>query len=182
VRELAAQGRRVHAVNRSGRADVPAGVETVKGDATDAGDYVLPPLLGGKRAMWIGSLDMPHTLSLLPDFARGLITLGERDEALGQVWHIPTDAPLTGRQYFQMVCEQAGTKPNFGVYTRPAMMLVALFSPLVREVLEELYQFEALFVMSGDKYTRAFAVKFTPHREAIKQTVDWYIQHQMRSR
>ncbi len=35
VRELAARGKRVRAVNRSGRAAVPAGVELVKGDAAD---------------------------------------------------------------------------------------------------------------------------------------------------
>lgn len=289
VRELVAQGKRVRAVNRSGRADVPVGVETVKGDVTDlasvravcedasvvyhcvnvpyndwyqklapmmdhviqaaaaanatliyadnlyaygkstgaltedmpyrpvgrkgelraelanrlmnahktgivraaigrasdfvgpranslAGDIVLPSLLAGKKAMWIGSLDMPHTLSFLPDYARGLITLGQRGAALGQVWHIPTDVPLTGRQYLGMVCEEAGIKPNLGVYTRPIMLIVALFSPLVREVLEELYQFEAPFVMDGSKFTRAFGGDFTPHRVAIQQTVAWYRQ------
>ena len=142
-----------------------------------AGDVVLPSLLTGKKAMWIGSLDMPHTLSFLPDVARGLTTLGEREEALGQVWHIPTDKPLTGRQYLQMVCEEAGIKPNFGVYTRPMMSIVALFSPMVREVLEELYQFEAPFEMESKKFERMFAGNFTPHRNAIKETVSWYRQH-----
>src|SRR4028119_493160 len=35
VRELAAKGKRVRAVNRSGRADVPEGVEVLGADATD---------------------------------------------------------------------------------------------------------------------------------------------------
>ncbi len=35
VPELAARGKRVRAVNRSGKANVPDGVEVVKGDATD---------------------------------------------------------------------------------------------------------------------------------------------------
>lgn len=35
VRQLAAAGEAVRAVNRSGRADVPAGVEIVAADATD---------------------------------------------------------------------------------------------------------------------------------------------------
>lgn len=35
VRELVGRGNRVRAVNRSGRADAPAGVELVKGDAPD---------------------------------------------------------------------------------------------------------------------------------------------------
>ncbi len=35
VRELAAKGKRVRAVNRSGRAPVPEGVEAIAADATD---------------------------------------------------------------------------------------------------------------------------------------------------
>ncbi len=35
VRELVARGKRVRAVNRSGRAEVPSGVEIVRGDVTD---------------------------------------------------------------------------------------------------------------------------------------------------
>src|SRR5512143_3249706 len=36
VRELVRRGKSVRAVNRSGRADVPAGVQVVPGDITDA--------------------------------------------------------------------------------------------------------------------------------------------------
>jgi nucleoside-diphosphate-sugar epimerase len=98
---------------------------------------------------------MPHSLSFLPDVARGLVTLGESDQALGRVWHIPCDAPITGRQYLEAVCKEAGIKPNFGVYSRPVMMMmVSLFSPLVREVMEELYQFEAAFVMNSQVHAR----------------------------
>jgi len=199
VRELVARGKRVRAVNRSGRADVPAGVKTVKGDVLDAasmravcqdaavvyhcanvpypewhtklppmmsaiiegaasanaklivadnlymygpvsapmtealpynatgrkgklraqiantlmdahkrgkvraaigrasdfygpgalkalaGEDVFRAVIAGKQAMWVGNLDVPHTLTYIEDFARGLATLGERDEALGQV-------------------------------------------------------------------------------------------------
>ncbi len=35
VRELASRGKRVRAVNRSGKANVPEGVEVVKGDASN---------------------------------------------------------------------------------------------------------------------------------------------------
>jgi nucleoside-diphosphate-sugar epimerase len=142
-----------------------------------AGDLVIRPILAGKKAMWVGNLDVPHSFSYLPDFARGLITLGERDEALGHVWHVPTAEPLTGRQYLQMVFEAAGLPLKIGVYSRWTMRLVALFSPMVREVLEELYQFESPFVMDTTKFATAFGAQVTPHREAIKQTLAWYRQH-----
>ena len=35
ARELAAQGKRVRAVNRSGKTDLPGGVEALRADATD---------------------------------------------------------------------------------------------------------------------------------------------------
>ena len=50
-----------------------------------AGDRVFPALLGGKKALWVGSLDQPHTMTYVDDFARVLITLGARPEAQGQV-------------------------------------------------------------------------------------------------
>jgi nucleoside-diphosphate-sugar epimerase len=90
------------------------------------------------------------------------------------VWHIPTAEPLTGRQYLQMLFAQAGLPPKFGVYSRTTMRLVALFNPLVREILEEMHQFEAPFVLDGGKFTRAFGFTPTPHREAIKQMIEWY--------
>jgi nucleoside-diphosphate-sugar epimerase len=68
------------------------------GTATTAGDNIMKPALRCKRARWLGSLDQPHTCSYLEDMARALVTLAERDEADGQVWHVPSAEPLTGRQ------------------------------------------------------------------------------------
>jgi len=134
-----------------------------------------PAVLAGKTAMWVGSLDTPHSLTYIDDFAKGLVTLGERDEALGQVWHIPCAEPLTGRQFLQMVFEEAGLPPKIGVYRRPMMLLVSPFMPLAREALETLYQFEAPFVLDGGKFARAFGEgTITPHGEAIRQTLKWF--------
>ncbi len=43
-----------------------------------------------------------------------------------------------------------------------------------REVNETLYQFEKPFVVSGEKFTKAFGKIATPQRKAIQVTVDWY--------
>lgn len=142
---------------------------------TITGQLVIEPMLKGKKAMWIGSLDAPHSISYIDDVVRGLILLGERDQAPGQVWHIPASEPLTGRQFIEMTCEQAGQPPAYGVYNRTMMRWVSLFSAMVREVLENLYQFEQPFVLEGSKFERAFGpFETTPHREAIRATIDWY--------
>ena len=49
------------------------------------------------------------------------------------------------------------------------LRLAGLFSPLVREALEILYQFERPFVMEATKFERAFGRSVTPHAEAVRQ-------------
>ena len=66
----------------------------------------MKPALHGKRVRWLGSLDQPHTLNHLKDVGRGLAMLGERDEADGQVWHLPAAEPLTGRQFLELLFEE----------------------------------------------------------------------------
>jgi hypothetical protein len=49
-----------------------------------------PPALSGKPARVLGDPDASHTYTFVDDFAEGLFTLATRDEALGQVWHVPS--------------------------------------------------------------------------------------------
>lgn len=127
----------------------------------------------GKQVMWVGSLDAPHTLSFVNDFARGVTILGSRDDMLGQVWHIPAAAPLTARQFLQLAFELAGKPAKIGCYSRTMMALVGIFSPMVREATEMLYQFEKPFVLDARKFARAVPeFSPTPHRDAIRITLD----------
>jgi nucleoside-diphosphate-sugar epimerase len=145
------------------------------GNNSNVGDYLMKPVLRRKRARWLGSLDQPHTLNYLEDVARALVTLGERDEADGQVWHLPAAEPLTGRQFLTQMYEAAGFAPKIGVARRPMIRLVGVFNPLVRELNETLYQFERPFVSDASKFQGAFGpFEPTPHRDAVRPTVDWF--------
>jgi nucleoside-diphosphate-sugar epimerase len=145
------------------------------GTNTTAGDHVMKPALRGNRARWLGSLDQPHTLNYLDDMARALVTLGERDEADGQVWHLPAAEPLTGRQFLELVFQEAGHPPKLAVASRPMIKLAGMFSPFLRELNETLYQFEEPFVTDASKFQAAFGpFEPTPHREAVRRTVEWF--------
>lgn len=146
--------------------------------ASVTGADLFRSVLAGKQAMWTGSLDMQHSLSYIEDVARGLVTLGERDEALGQVWHLPCAEPLTGRQFVQLAFEVAGRPAKIGSYGRLSLTMAGLFIPLAREVIEMLYEFDAPFVMNADKFNRAFGPSpATPHHEAVRQTIEWHQAH-----
>ena len=141
-----------------------------------AGERLFGAALAGKKAMWVGDLDAPHTLTYIEDFAKALVTLGEREEALGEVWHTPSAEPITGREFIELVFDEARRPPNFGTYTRTVMFLGGLFSSEVREFREMLYQFESPFVLDSSKYARVFGdVAPTPHREGIARTVRWHL-------
>jgi nucleoside-diphosphate-sugar epimerase len=146
-----------------------------RGVASTVGENLMKPALRGKRTRWLGSLDQPHTLNYLEDMARALVTLGERDEADGQVWHLPAAEPLTGRQFLAMVFEEAGHSPKVGVASRPMIRVGGLVNPLLRELNETLYQFEQPFVSDASKFQAAFgAFEPTPHRTGVRRTVDWF--------
>ena len=146
-----------------------------RGTTSTVGENIMKPALRGKRTRWLGSLDQPHTLNYLEDMARALVTLGERDEADGQVWHVPAAEPLTGREFLDLVFAEAGHSPKIGVASRPLVRVGGLFNPLLRELNETLYQFERPFVSDASKFQAAFGpFEPTPHQAAVSHTVDWF--------
>jgi nucleoside-diphosphate-sugar epimerase len=146
-----------------------------RGVGSTAGAVLFEPLVQGKRARWVGRLDVPHTLAYLPDLARALVTLGLREEAPGAVWHLPAAEPLTGRRFLELAFEAAGKRPRIGRISRAMIRLGGLRSPLVRELNETYYQFERPFVSDASRFEAAFGPFVpTPHPEAIAATVAWF--------
>ncbi|CAA9558255.1 MAG: NAD-dependent epimerase/dehydratase [uncultured Thermomicrobiales bacterium] len=141
------------------------------------GERVFPPLLAGKRASAIGNIDLPHTYTFIEDFGRALATLGEREEALGQAWHVPNAETRTTRQLVTLAFEQAGLKPKVSGMGGLMMRLGGLVIPEARETVEMMYEFERPFVVDHGRYARAFGGEATPHPEAIERTLDWYRTH-----
>jgi nucleoside-diphosphate-sugar epimerase len=146
-----------------------------RGITSAVGENIMKPLLRGKRVRWLGSLDQPHTLNYLEDMAGALVTLGERDEADGEVWHLPAAEPVSGRQFLELLFAKVGRAPKIGVASRPAIRIGGLFNPLLRELNETLYQFERPFVSDAAKFQAAFgSFEPTPHEAAVSRTVDWF--------
>jgi nucleoside-diphosphate-sugar epimerase len=131
-------------------------------------------LLAGKRVEWLGALDQPHAMTVVDDFARVLITVGSRDEALGQVWHAPEAEPLTGRWYIALAAESAGVAARPMALSAALARVLGLFNPMLRELGELLYEFDAPYLVDGGKYQRAFGGTPTPRGVAMRRTVAWY--------
>ena len=139
-----------------------------------SGDYFFKAYFAGKPVDWPGRLDMPHSCSYIEDFGRGLVTLGQHERALGEVWHIPAVAPLTGRQFLDMLFEAAGRRAQVRAASKAMLRVIGLFNPIIREMVEMAYEFEQPFVMDGSKFMRAFGGAPTPLPDAIRATVRWF--------
>ena len=138
------------------------------------GDGVFGRVVAGKTAQALGNPELPHTYTLIDDFAAGLVTLGTRDEALGQVWHVPSAETTTTRRFVEMVFEQAGRPPRIQAAPRLLVTLLALVNPTLKGVKEVLYQSEQTWIVDHGKFARAFGANPTPHAEAIARTLAWF--------
>jgi nucleoside-diphosphate-sugar epimerase len=139
-----------------------------------AGERMFVPALTGKTAQVMGNLDMPHTYSYVPDVARGLAVLGERDEALGQAWHLPGPQTVTTRQFYDLVCRETGKPARIQAAPRILIQALGLFSPIMRELVEMTYEFEEPFVLDTSRFEKTFGGQPTPLSEAVHQTVEWF--------
>ncbi len=141
---------------------------------SSAGDGVFARALSGKAAQALGNPDAPHTYTFIDDFAAGLVVLATRDEALGQIWHVPSAETTTSRRFIEMVFQQAGIAPKLQLAPKLAITLLALVNPTLRGVKEVLHQSEQPWLVDHSKYARAFGANPTPHSDAIAETLKWF--------
>ena len=141
------------------------------------GDRAIIPALQGKNASLTGQLDLPHTYTYIDDFGKAMVILGERDEALGQAWHVPNPPTLTQRQLLSLFFEEIGKPPKMSGMGKLMMSMGGLFIPAARETVEMMYEFEKPFVVDDSKFKQVFGDIATSHQEAVRATLAWYREH-----
>lgn len=167
--------------HRSGRIRATSGRASdyfgPRGMLSAMGERVFYPALAGKKVQVLGDPDQPHTYTYIPDIARGLVTLGERDEADGRAWHLPSAPAVTTRQFIEAICSAAGTVPRIQATPRWVVSGLSLVNGNLRELKEMLYEFEEPYVVDDRDFRIAFDAHETPREEAIGATVEWFRTH-----
>src|ERR687889_2341790 len=97
-----------------------------------AGEQVFGRAVQGKSAQVAGDPDQPHTYTYVPDIGRGLVTLGEREEALGQEWHLPSPETVTTRQFVETIFEVVGKPARVQAVPKILLRAIGLFNPALR--------------------------------------------------
>jgi nucleoside-diphosphate-sugar epimerase len=139
-----------------------------------AGEQVFGRAVEGKSAQVAGNPDQPHTYTYAPDIGKGLVILGEREEALGRAWHLPSPETLTTHQFVERIFEEVGKPARVQAAPKILLRAMGLFNPGMREIIEMLYEFEEPFVVDYSRFEREFGEQATPLREAIQHTLRWY--------
>jgi nucleoside-diphosphate-sugar epimerase len=154
-----------------------------------AGDYFGPtarngyldPLFGGaaqgKPMMALGNISLAHQWAYVPDLARATADLMELHEELAdyEVVNFRGYVPTSQRAFFSDIARVAGSPDKVRRLPWWLLSLVALFSPLIREVMEMKYLYEST-VLIDDPRLRELLPDFRPTStdRAILETVQSY--------
>lgn len=135
-------------------------------------ETVFKPLAAGKKASWLMSGDYRHSFTWVPDAATATALLGNTPDAFGEVWHLPTaPAPPTGREWVAAIAAELGVAPRMQVAPRFLVRLMGLFNPVMRNLVEMLYQYDRHYVFDSGKFERRFGIPPTPYAEGIREVV-----------
>jgi nucleoside-diphosphate-sugar epimerase len=135
---------------------------------------VLQRLAAGKRAQVLVDAGARHSYSYTLDCAKALRLLAAEDDVFGQVWHMPTARPApTGREFVEMAARAIGASPRMSVIPRWIIRGAGIFSPLMRELAEMLYQNGHDYVFDSTRFERRFGFAPVGYEDGIAASVRW---------
>jgi nucleoside-diphosphate-sugar epimerase len=141
---------------------------------------LIKPLLGnaarGKTMHWMVKADVPHQFVYTSDAAQ-LFHKVSLEPGLppyyvlnygGQV--LPSVAMFAER-----ISSIASSPNRLKIYSKRTLKILGLFLPLVKELIENLYQFENCVVLDDSKLRSIYADwQDTPLEAAIHDTIEWF--------
>lgn len=136
-------------------------------------EAVVKNLKKRKKANWFSSVDHLHNFTFTPDAARATALLGNSETSYGQVWHLPTAAPVTMKKWIEGFAQEMGAEPKTMVVPRFMVVLMGFMNPVMKEMAEMLYQYDRHYDFDSSKFETVFKMKPTTIEEGIKQVVQF---------
>lgn len=128
------------------------------GAGAHAGDRLFGPIKEGKTAWVFGNPDAKHSWSYLPDIAQCLAILATREELSGRYWVAPFSGDATLR-------ELAGEGAKIKQIPRLAVRFLALFNPMMKQLLAGAYMHDEPFLADDSAFIEAAGFRPTPLEE-----------------
>jgi nucleoside-diphosphate-sugar epimerase len=138
------------------------------------GERVLPNVLKGTKVGLLGRLDVPHSISYMPDVVRTLVTIAFDERAWGKPWHVPNAPAVSQREIVAAFAAAAGTTVKVNAVPKIALSALGLFKPEIGALKEVSYQFDEPFVTDSSLTESTFGLTATPLAEGAAATVAWW--------
>jgi len=135
-------------------------------------EMVFKKLAAGQKANWLASVDHKHSFTYTPDAAKATALLGNTKDAYNQVWHLPTASnPYTGKKWIETIASEMGVKPKYQTAPRFLVRILGLFIPIMKEMVEMLYQYDRSYVFDSTKFEKRFGIAPTTYLEGIRTII-----------
>jgi nucleoside-diphosphate-sugar epimerase len=135
-------------------------------------ETVIKNLAKGSSAFWLGGLNYKHSFTYTPDAAKATALLGNTSDAFNQVWHLPTATnPPIGKEWVALIAKELEVKPKVMSFPKWMIKLMGLFMPIMKEMVEMLYQYDRDYVFNSTKFEERFKVKPTSYKDGIKEII-----------
>ena len=125
-----------------------------------------------QSAQWIGDPKVKHNYTYIPDAGKAMYLLGQNPQSDNQIWHAPTAAPLTGKEFIEMAANIYDVKPKFMRIGKFMLWLFGLFNKTVGGVVEMYYQYDHDYDFNSAKFENFFNVKPTSYQDGIKHMAE----------
>ncbi|MCM3674802.1 SDR family NAD(P)-dependent oxidoreductase [Peribacillus simplex] len=143
--------------------------------ATSQNSYLQPTLNGlaaNKMTVFIGDLKTPREYVYLPDAAKMIVEIAEKDDSYGEDWNIPGPGLISGNEIIQIARQVTGQKKIVIPLTKNIIQMLGFFNPFMKEVVEIMYLTKEGFILDGEKYeNRIGSIPKTPYKEGMEETL-----------
>jgi nucleoside-diphosphate-sugar epimerase len=139
------------------------------------GDRVVPAVKAGKAVQLLGGTDHLHTFTAPADVATLMRTIALDKRAWGKAWHVPSNEPKTQREVVQDIAKELGIRDvKVGSVPNAILTIMGLFNPVIKELNNGSYMFNAPFILDDSAARKTFGLKPTPWDVVIKDLVKSY--------
>ena len=115
-----------------------------------------------------------HSRLHIDDIAATLVAAAGFTGPWGRVWHVPSGAPHSRIEIAETLNEWFGTQGAVRAVPGWALTAGGVFSPQLRGVADEAWQFEKPFVIDASETERMLGVHATPWETALRDTAQLY--------
>jgi nucleoside-diphosphate-sugar epimerase len=136
-------------------------------------------LMNGKRAEWLIDSNNSHSFTYSIDAAKGMILLSKLEESYNQIWHLPTNCPISGEAFIHSIAYNLGIPPDYAVINKWQVKAVGLLNKSIAESYEMLYQYEFNYYFDSSKFNSFFDYSPISYYEGIHNTIEFLKQDKL---